>query len=152
MDLPQNKIDALPPPSGVTEIPEGSSGWAFNHCIPDPPHGSLKPRPHSRQQPWPRLFLLTSSSPDLEVPWTGVGSSWEPAQRGLFGPGTVGGWGWSPGAQAGDGAPLRVPRAPPGPAEFGERGQKGLRGVGSPNLRVSKDEVGLCTPLHRWGG
>ena len=33
----------------------------------------------------------------------------------------------------------------------GGKGQKALRGVGSPSLRVSKGEVGLCTAFHRWG-
>ena len=127
-----HRIEKMPFLPGVRGIPEGSSGRAFNHCIPDPLHSSLKPQPHLPQLPWPRLFLLTSSSPDLEVPWTGVGVLGNQLQRGLFSSGTSGGWGWSLGARAGGGAPLWVPGTPRGPAElWGERPESS-QGSGQP--------------------
>lgn len=70
-------------------------------------------------------------------------------QRGLLSSGMLRGQGWNHGTQTGDGAPLWVPRLPPGPAEPRRKKPERAPGVARPSLWVGKGEVGLRIPFRR---
>lgn len=101
----------------------------------------------------PACSLSSSFSPPLSGILKSMDrcrSAWEPASGGLVELRNIRGLGWSHGALAEDRAPPWTPRIPPGPAEPRRKPER-AQGVGSPSLSVSKSEVGLCVPFHRWG-